>query len=74
MAVYDAAAGQVVRGKLERNAITYQDADFELGHLTGGVSQHRVSVLEEDAEVPIGEYFRDNSLHLDAALFCHKRP
>jgi len=50
MAVDDAAAGQVIDGQLDADAISRQDANPIAAHLPARVAQRPVTVLELDAK------------------------
>jgi hypothetical protein len=65
VAVDDASAVQVVRGKLHAHAVTEEDPDPVAPHLAGRVAERLVPVVELDPEHPIAEGLDDLALHLD---------
>src|SRR6266498_478486 len=67
--VDDAAAIEVVRRKLDPNAITRIHSDPEPAHLPGGVTQGLVAVVEADAEHAVPERLDDLAGHLDLLFF-----
>ena len=46
LAIGDSALTEIVRGQLDRNAVTGYDSDKMLPHLTGNMSYNLVAVLE----------------------------
>src|SRR5581483_11314769 len=63
--VGDAAAGEVVGGELDLDAITRQDADVVLAHLPGDGREHCVAAVDLDPEHRARERLDDLALHLD---------
>ena len=71
VSVNDAAASQVVGGKLHHHAVVRQDPDVVLPHLAADVGEYLVAVLQLNAEHRIGQGFDNAALHLDGAFFGH---
>jgi hypothetical protein len=59
----DAAAGEVVGGELDGDAVAGEDADVVLAHLAGEVTEDGVAVFEFDAEHGVGECLGDAAFH-----------
>lgn len=54
VAIGDAAAGQVVRGKLHDNPVTGENTDVIHSDLARNVAQNRMTVLELDLNMALG--------------------
>src|SRR5690606_29667914 len=67
-AVGDAAATQVIGGKLHRHPVAFEDSDVVLAHPARNVSQNLVTVLQLDPEVRVGKHLGNGPLHLDCIL------
>src|SRR3954470_5420106 len=72
-AVRDPTARQVVRRKLDSDAVAGQDPDEVHPQLPGDMSQHSVAVFELDREHGIGQRFDDRPLNLDRISLRHGR-
>src|SRR5437773_855233 len=72
VAVGDAAAGEVVGGELDPDAVARQDTDEEFAHAARDVGQHAVAVLELDLERGVGEGFLDDGVKLDVVGSWHQ--
>ena len=70
----DAALGQIVRRKLERNLVARKNADVMLAHLAVGVGHEFVTVVEFNAVASIGEHFKHLTRHLNEIFLCHSLP
>src|SRR4051794_25367604 len=68
VAVDDATAGEVVRGKLHDDPVLGEDADVVLPHLAADVGQDLVAVLQLHAEHRVGERLDDSALDLDGPV------
>src|SRR5579864_3682637 len=73
MAVGDAAAGQVVRGELDLDLVTGEDADVVLSHLAGDRRQNVVTPVEFHPKHGARESFGDLAFDLDL-LFLAGHP
>src|SRR5262245_52423456 len=65
MAVDDTRAIEVVRGHLDADSVSGQDADAEPPHLPGDVPEHLVAVVELHPEHGVRERLDDLPLELD---------
>src|SRR5262245_58315256 len=54
---------QVVRGKLDRDAVAWEDADVVLPHLAGEMAENGVAVLRLDAEHGVRQGLGDAAVH-----------
>jgi hypothetical protein len=61
----DSAAGQIVGGELDANAVTGQDPDPVAPHLPGCVAERLVVVVELDPEHAAPERLDDLAFELD---------
>jgi hypothetical protein len=68
--VNDPAAREVIRRKLHRDAISRQDADEILAHLSGDVSQHLMLVFELDAEHRVWERLNDSGHYFNGVFLA----
>src|SRR6266550_5423104 len=69
VAVDDAAARQVVRRKLDADAVAGRDADEVATHAAGSVGDELVAVLELYLEHRVRQSLRDGGVHDDGLLF-----
>src|SRR5438093_11217803 len=69
VAVDDAAARQVVRRKLDADAVAGRDADEIATHAAGSVGDELVAVLELNLEHRVRESLRDGGVHDDPCSF-----
>src|SRR5204862_5334384 len=51
--------------------VTLENPDLELAHLSGGVGQDLMTVLQHDSVVPVGEHLGHYPFHLDSLFLCH---
>src|SRR3990172_5344771 len=65
----EAAAGQVVWGEFDENAVPGENLDIVLAHLTADVGQHFVAVCEFDAECGAGERLGDDAFYFQGICF-----
>ena len=70
VAVGDAAAGEVVGGDFDGDAVAGEDADVVLAHLAADVAEEAVAVVQLDAEHRVGEGFLDDALEFQG-VFLH---
>ena len=61
VAVGDTASFEVVRGQLNLDTVSGQDADVVHAHLSRDVSEHLVAIFELDSEHGVGERLDDCS-------------
>ena len=72
-AIGDSSLRKIVRGQLDRNAVTGDDSDVMFPHLTSNVSYNFMTVLELYPKLSSRECFDDGSRQLDYFLIgCHK--
>jgi hypothetical protein len=71
--ICDASAIQVVRRKLDPNAVPGEDSDEVHPKLARDVSQDPVAVLQLDREHRIGERFDNRSFDFDRVSLGHGR-
>src|SRR3954451_633358 len=71
VAIDDAGAIEVVGRQLDAHAVAGQDADAEAAHLARDVPEHRVAVVELDAEHGVGQRLDHLALELDLLLLGH---
>jgi hypothetical protein len=72
-AVRDSSLREIVRGQLDRNAVSWYDANVVLPHLTGDVSYNPVAVLEFDDKLSTREGLDNCPRQLDHLLVsCHR--
>ena len=69
VSVNDAAAGEVVGGKLDDDAVLRKDTNVVLTHLSADVCQYLVSVLQLNAEHCIGQRLDHSAFDLDGPVF-----
>src|SRR5579885_38426 len=69
VSVGDPTSGEVVRGDLDLDAVSGEDADTVHPHLSGGVGQDFVAVLQSHLEHGVGERLDDLSFHDDRVFF-----
>src|SRR5256885_454782 len=69
VAVDDAAARQVVRRKLDADAVAGRDADEVATHAAGSVGDELVAVLELNLEHRVRGSLRDGGVHDDRLPF-----
>jgi hypothetical protein len=67
--VNDPAAREVIRRKLDRDAIPGQNADEILAHFAGDVGQHLMLVLELDAKHRVRKGLNDGCHHFNGVFF-----
>lgn len=73
LAVGDSALRKIVRGQLDRNAVSGDDSDEVFPHLTGDVSYNFMAVFELYPELRPRQGFDDCARQLDNFLIgCHK--
>src|SRR3954453_15167847 len=65
VAIGDPTSLEVVRGDLDLDTITREDADAVHAHLSGAVGQYLVAVLQLDAEHRIGKGFDNDPFEHD---------
>src|SRR5258706_11815479 len=68
----DAAAGDVVGGHLQADAVARDDADAALAHLAARVGEHLGAIGELDAELGIRQHLFDGAFHLDHFFLGHE--
>ena len=73
VAIGDAAAGQVVRGKLHDNPVTGENTDVIHSNLARNVAQNRMTVLELDLKHGIRQRFLYRTLELNCVFLLHKQ-
>ena len=73
VAIGDAAAGQVVRGKLHDNPVTGENTDVIHSDLARNVAQNRMTVLELDLKHGVGQRFLYRTLELNCVFLLHKQ-
>src|ERR1700679_2924002 len=61
----DPAFGQIIRGHLDIDAVTGQDADAVFTHFTAGMGQNDMLVVELYAEHRVGQQLSDHAAELD---------
>jgi len=74
MAVGDASLGQIVRGKLQGDAVAGQNADTIAAELACQVRQHTALLIQLDAEKAAGEFLNYGSSDFNAIFFTHRPP
>src|SRR5215216_2864291 len=72
-AVHDAAAREVVRRQLDANAVARVHPDPEPPHLSGGVAERLVPVVEVDPEHAVPQRLDDLAGHLDLLFLVRYR-
>src|ERR1700749_2802797 len=70
-AIGDASLGEVIRSHLHHDLVSGQHADAVLAHLAGGVRDDLVAVLEQNAEMRIGQALADRTLKFQQVFFSH---
>src|SRR5437016_2894128 len=70
MPVDDPTAIQVVRRKLDLHPVSRQDPDAVAPHLSRGVTECLVAVVESDAVLAVAERFGDLAFELDLLLLA----
>ena len=73
IAIGDAAAGQVVRGKLHDNPVTGENTDVIHSDLARNVAQNRMTVLELDLKHGVGQRLLYRTLELNCVFLLHKQ-
>src|SRR3974390_1949588 len=68
VAVHDAAAGQVIGGKLHRDFVSRENPDEVLAHLARNMRQDLVLILQFHPEHRIRQRFNHRSHHLNGVL------
>ncbi len=72
-AVRDSALTKIVRRQLNRNAVTWHDADEMLPHLAGNVSYNLMAIFEFDSKLSTRKGLNYRPCQLDHFLiFGHK--
>ena len=74
MAVGDASLSQIVRGKLQSDAIACQNADTIASEFTSQVREHASLLIQLDAEQTAGEFLNDGASDFNAIFFTHRPP
>src|ERR1700757_2050569 len=74
VAIHDAAAVQVVWGKLDRHFIARQDANEILAHLSRNMCQNLMLVFQFYPEHRIGQRFKHSGHNLNRVFFTHALP
>ena len=72
--VRDPSAFEVVRGKLDFHAVSEEDADVILAHLSRDMRSHDMSILEFDTECRVWKRVGHNAFHLDGFFFRQEIP
>src|SRR5215216_3201399 len=67
--IHDATAREVVGGELDPHTVAGVHPDPEPAHLSGGVAERLVPVVEVDAEHAVPERLDDLAGHLDLLFF-----
>ena len=70
-AVYDAAAGQIVRGQLDAHFVSRQNPDVVHPHFSRDMGQDDVAALDLNAEHCVRKRFQDFSFHFYFFFFSH---
>src|SRR5208282_2166508 len=68
--VHDAAAREIVRRKLHRDAISGKNANEVLAHLSRNVGQHLMLVFELDAKHRVRQRLDDSRHHFDGVFLA----
>ncbi len=68
----DAAFGQIVGGKFQRDLIARQNADAIAAQASRQMGQDDALVFELHAEQPAGEFLKNRSSNFYAVFFAHK--
>ncbi len=71
-AVNDSAFFKVVGRKFNGNRVACHDTDVVLAHLSGDMSDNRVTVFKFYAEHSVRQGFSHRAFHLYCFFFCHK--
>jgi hypothetical protein len=72
MAERDAALGQIVRGKFQRDLIAGKNPNPITAEPASQVGKNYTFVLELNAKESAGEFFEHGSSNFDAVFFAHK--
>jgi len=67
--VNDSATCQVVRRKLNPDAVAQQDADVVLAHFARKIGQHLVATVKPYTELSAWQRFNDSTLYIYLVLF-----
>ena len=70
-AVSDAAFAQIIRGQLNGDLVTGENADLVLAHLAGDMCGDDIPILQLYPEHGVGKGLRNSPLHLDEIFFGH---
>jgi hypothetical protein len=68
-AIGDATLGQVIRGQLDQNLVADQYADAILAHLSSGVAEDFMIILELHAEHGVGQQLHHLPAHFEQFFF-----
>ena len=71
VAIGDATAREVVRGKLHHDLIARKDADVVHADLARDGAENRMTVLELNAEHGVGQGLGDRALEFDGVFLLH---
>ena len=69
--VGNAAFTEIVRGQLNSNFVTAENADVVFPHLAGDVCGDHMSVLQLYAKLRIRQVLKNRALHFNMLFFCH---
>jgi hypothetical protein len=72
-AIGDSSLSKIVRGQLNRYAITWYDADIMFPHLTCDVSYYLMAVLKLDSKLSTREGLNHCPRQLDDFLICNHK-
>ena len=68
----DAAAGQIVRGHLDRDLVAGKDPDKVHPELAGNMGQDDMAVADIHLEHRVGQGFNDRALEFNYIVFCQR--
>jgi hypothetical protein len=73
LAIDDSALGEIVRGKLDSDAVARDNPDEVLSHAARNVGHDHVSALDFDTKSGVCEGLRHDALNFQSffLLFCH---
>jgi len=71
MTISDAALGQIVRRKLQRDAIARQNADTIAAEFARQVRKHGAFLIQLHAEQAARKFFYNSTGYFNAVFFAH---
>ena len=74
MAVGDASLGQIVRGKLQGDAVAGQNADTIAAELACQMREYGAFLIQLHTEQATGEFLYHGSGNFNAIFFTHRPP